>query len=78
MEKALDNDSVDVVFPGLAIGAYAASVYYDLDNDGKMDTGMPNLARISPPGETGTNTPATCHLLQHQNNPISDIMYMNQ
>ncbi len=39
-EKVLDNDSVDVVFPDLAIGTYAASVYYDLDNDGELDTGI--------------------------------------
>jgi len=39
-EKVLDNDAVDVVFPGLVIGTYAASVYYDLDNDGELDTGM--------------------------------------
>ena len=39
-EKVLDNDSVNVVFPDLAIGTYAASVFYDLDNDGEMDTGI--------------------------------------
>jgi len=39
-QNALDNDSVDVVFSGLVIGTYAASVYYDLDNDGELDTGM--------------------------------------
>jgi len=39
-EKVLDSDSVDVVFPDLAVGTYAASVYHDLDDDGEMDTGM--------------------------------------
>jgi uncharacterized protein (DUF2141 family) len=39
-EEALDNDAVNVVFPGLTIGTYAASVYYDLDSDGELDTGM--------------------------------------
>lgn len=39
-EKVLGNDSMDVVFTDLAIGTYAASVYYDLDNDGELDTGM--------------------------------------
>ena len=39
-EKVGDGDVVAVVFPGLAAGTYAASVYYDLDSDGEMDTGM--------------------------------------
>lgn len=39
-EKVLGNDSMDVVFTDLPIGTYAASVYYDLDNDGELDTGM--------------------------------------
>jgi uncharacterized protein (DUF2141 family) len=39
-EKTLDSNSVDVIFSDLTAGDYAFSVYYDLDNDGELDTGM--------------------------------------
>lgn len=34
------GDSVDIVFTDLATGEYAVSIYYDLDDDGEMDTGL--------------------------------------
>ena len=31
---------MDVIFDGLEPGTYGASVYYDLVNDGELDTGV--------------------------------------
>lgn len=39
-EPVQDGDFVATRFDNLAAGDYAVSVFYDVDNDGELDTGM--------------------------------------
>ena len=39
-ESIHDGDTLDVEFANLKAGLYAVSMFYDLDNDGELDTGM--------------------------------------
>lgn len=44
-ESVIDTDELVLEFTDLDIGNYAVSVFYDLDNDGELDTGFMRIPK---------------------------------